>query len=298
MRKLVSTVIPVYNDARYVCGAVESALAQTYPAHEVIVVNDGSVDNTEAVLSPYGDRIRHIVQPHKGLSAARNRGIREARGEVVAFLDADDRWLPQKIEKQIALLESDSGIGIVGCGSHLINEEGEIIGTNLARDYAKRSEYLKELTVCNIVSGGSGALVRKECFERVGLFDETLTSSEDWDMWLRIGWEYKIAVVEDPLTRNMVRKGSMSASAHAERMLVNDLAVISKHFKSHGASLSAYLRQKAISFHYRTAAWAHLDTGNLTRARSCIMRALLANPVYFFSRGDHVKLFVRIMLSS
>jgi glycosyltransferase involved in cell wall biosynthesis len=277
---------------------VESALAQTYPSHEVIVVNDGSTDNTEAVLRQYGDRIRHVFQQHKGLSAARNAGIREARGEVVAFLDADDRWLPEKVEKQIALLESDSGIGIVGCGSHLINEEGAIIRTSRARDYAKRSDYLKELAVRNIVSGGSGALVRKECFSRVGLFDETLTSSEDWDMWLRIGWEYRIAIVEEPLTRNMIRKGSMSASAYAERMLANDLAVINKHFKSHGASLSAYLKQKAVSYHYRSAAWAFRDTGNRKRARGCIVRSFFANPFYFLSRGANVRLLARIMIGA
>lgn len=299
MAKLVSTIIPTYNDSRYVCGAVDSALAQTYPALEVIVVNDGSTDNTDAVLRPYGDRIRVIYQQHNGLSAARNAGIQEARGEVVAFLDSDDRWLPQKVEKQIVLLESDSGIGLVGCGSYLINEEEGILKTYLAHIPVRQSDFLKEMSVRNILSGGaSGAVVRKDCFSRIGVFDEALTSSEDWDMWLRLGWVYKIVIAEEPLTRVMIRKGSMSASAHAERMLANDLSVINKHFKRHGASLSAYLKQKAISYHYRTAAWAHLDTGNRTRARSCIVRALLANPVYFFSRGDHVKLFARIMLGS
>src|SRR5437016_1233967 len=113
MPLLVSAVIPAYNYARFVCRAVDSVLAQTYPHLECIVVDDGSTDNTLEVLAPYGDHIRVITQKNAGLSAARNTGVRNAGGEYVGFLDADDWWQPQKIAKQVALAEKRPELGAI-----------------------------------------------------------------------------------------------------------------------------------------------------------------------------------------
>ena len=292
----VSVIIPTYNNGRYVADAVESALAQTYPLLEVIVVDDGSSDDTEEVLRPYRGRIRYVFQENGGPSAARNTGIHEARGDVIAFLDADDRWLPEKITKQLDKLEQDSAVGLVGCGLSLIDEKGDVLQTILRRNYASRSAFLEDLAVQNIVGGGSVPLVRKECFQRVGLFDKGIIGSEDWDMWLRIAWHYKVVFVEEPLVQYMVRGNSLSSSAYTEKMLVNDLAVISKHFKNHGQSLSIYLRQKAISSRYRSAALSHRDAGEQGRARYWIIRSFLANPFAFLSSPINIRAFVRMMI--
>src|SRR5207249_11176371 len=116
MNKMVSVVIATYNCRRYVGEAVESALAQSYQPIEVIVVDDGSTDGTAEELRPFKDRIRYLVQANQGPAAARNHGIRAARGEYVAFLDADDLWAPSKIEKQVAAMEKSDKIGVVHCG--------------------------------------------------------------------------------------------------------------------------------------------------------------------------------------
>src|SRR5437773_3781756 len=117
MNVTVSVVIPTYNYARYLPEAIDSALAQTHAPLEVIVVDDGSTDDTPRVLAVYGDRIRVIRQANRGPGAARNTGIAAARGEYVGFLDADDVWLPRKLELQMARFEADQGLGLVHCGA-------------------------------------------------------------------------------------------------------------------------------------------------------------------------------------
>ncbi|MBK8993570.1 MAG: glycosyltransferase family 2 protein, partial [Gammaproteobacteria bacterium] len=120
---LVSVVIPAYNAAAFIERAVDSVLTQSYRSREVLVVNDGSTDRTGEVLARYGSAIRVIDQPNGGLSSARNRGIREARGEFVALLDADDRWLPEKLERQVQAMVADPGIGF--CSTRALVETPE-----------------------------------------------------------------------------------------------------------------------------------------------------------------------------
>src|SRR5436190_9018266 len=121
--KTVSVVIPTYNYARYLGAAIDSALQQTHAPLEVIVVDDGSTDDTPRLLDGYGDRIRVIRQKNSGVAAARNAGVREARGELIAFLDSDDLWKPRKLELQIARFEADPGLGLVHCGAETLDDQ-------------------------------------------------------------------------------------------------------------------------------------------------------------------------------
>src|SRR3990167_8128796 len=118
----VSVVIPTYNYARYLPQAIDSVLGQTYPHIEVVVVDDGSTDESRDVLRAYGSRIRWVQQERQGVSAARNRGVRESRGDLVAFLDADDRWLPTKLERQVARWCNEPELGLVHAGEEIIDE--------------------------------------------------------------------------------------------------------------------------------------------------------------------------------
>jgi len=194
---LVTCVIPSFNYARYLRIAVDSALAQTHRPMEVIVVDDGSTDESGDILQSYGDRIRAFRQENRGVSVARNRGISEARGDFVGFLDADDRWHPAKIERQLALM-ADPEVGLVHCWVREVDVDG-----NAVREVrGGTAGWLLErhaLIESTVLGGGSGALVRRACFDELGAFDPVLSTSADWDMWRRIMTKYKVDLVREPL---------------------------------------------------------------------------------------------------
>ena len=190
----ISVVIPTYNRAREVGAAIESALAQTRPALEIIVVDDGSTDETPDVLARYGQRIRVVRQVNQGVSAARNAGIAAARGDLVAFLDSDDVWLPRKLELQAARIEADPGLGLVHCGV-------DFAGTGIRLDGMEGSVALEILRLERsvIVAHGSGVLVPRRVAEEVGGFDVRMRVSEDWDFCYRVAARYRIGFVAEVL---------------------------------------------------------------------------------------------------
>lgn len=195
---LISIIIPSYNYARYLSQAIDSALGQTYPKIEVIVVDNTSADNSIEVLQSYGDRVRWFQQPNQGVSGSRNRGIKESRGELIAFMDADDVWLPEKLARQMEML-SNPRVGMVYCGLQYIDADGKPLEKNLS---GLRGQVLKSLALLQppgVPATGSAALIRRECFDKVGLFDRELSISADWDMWRRIACHYEIEIVREPL---------------------------------------------------------------------------------------------------
>lgn len=179
-------IIPSYNSARYLAEAIQSVLDQSYADFEIIVVNDGSTDETEAVVKGFSDeRIRYFAQENKGVGAARNVGLRLARGEYVAFLDADDLFLPEKLSRQVEFLLQDPSVDLVFSGWEYINAEGKILGVEEPWKY--RSSVLG---VEDVLMGGGApvhaVLVRRRCLENVGGFDEAMRAYEDSDLWLRL----------------------------------------------------------------------------------------------------------------
>lgn len=195
---LISVVIPSYNYARYLGEAIDSALGQTYPNVEVVIVDNSSTDNTLEVLRSYGDRVRWFQQPNQGVSGSRNRGIMESRGELIAFMDADDVWLPEKLTRQVELL-SNPRVGMVYCGLQYIDAQGKPLEQSIN---GLRGRVLKKLALLEppgVPACGSSALIRRECFDKVGGFDRELSISADWDMWRRIACHYEIEFVHEPL---------------------------------------------------------------------------------------------------
>lgn len=197
MNPTVSVIIPTYNRANLVSRAIKSVLNQTYQDFEIIVVDDCSEDNTEEIVKSFNDsRIRYIKhKKNKGGSAARNTGIKRARGKYIAFLDDDDEWLPSKLEKQIMLFEKLSKhYGVVYSGYYIA--KGDVIKRKVLPKY--RGDVYGYLLKRNFI-GSPTIVVRKECFKRAGLFDEDLPASQDWDMWLRIAKYYKFEYILEPL---------------------------------------------------------------------------------------------------
>ena len=186
---LVSVIIPTCNRGWIVGEAVDSVLAQDYPHCELIVVDDGSTDDSEAILNAYGDRIRLLRQSNRGVSAARNAGIRSAAGELIAFLDSDDLWLPSKLSRQVAFFREHPDA--VACQT----EETWIrngVRVNPKKRHRKPSGMIFEPSLELCLVSPSAVMIRRWLFDRVGLFDERLPACEDYDMWLRISCRFPV----------------------------------------------------------------------------------------------------------
>ena len=186
----VSVITPTYNRARFIGEAVESVLAQTMPDWELLIVDDGSTDDTREVLAPYlaDERIHYIYQPNQGQSVARNTALAEARGEFVGFLDSDDLWRAHKLEEQLSVFESQPGVHIVHGDESIIDEHGLEISQQNMRRYSGR--ITAQLLADNSVSITT-ALVKRECFDGMGGFQASHGVADDYDLWLRFSARYR-----------------------------------------------------------------------------------------------------------
>jgi glycosyltransferase involved in cell wall biosynthesis len=209
---LVSVVIPTHDRADLVCAAIESALAQTHREIEVLVVDDGSTDRTrEAVESRARSdpRIRYLRQEHAGPGAARNLGIRNARGELIAFLDSDDSWYPENLARQVEKLLAHPDAALVFCDAKV---EGARPGreTRFSAKSFDGDTSLGAMVDNNFAMAIPTTVIRRRVLDEIGLFDETLLCVEDWDLWIRILSRYPAVVVDEVLAVIHRRSDSMS----------------------------------------------------------------------------------------
>jgi len=227
----VSVIIPTYNRGKYIKEAVDSVLSQAFQDFEIIVIDDGSTDNTREVLSLYSDKIEYIYQENKGISCARNTGIRCSNGEYIAFLDSDDMWLEDKLELQVRFLDKNRDVDMVYSGIYYFDEMFKINRDyfDLVKPYS--GFVLKHLFLRNFIPCVT-VIVRKKCFEKIGLFDETLVFSEDYDMWMRVAMYFKIDFINKPLARFRIHKDSMTAIVSDIKRYLDEIKVSNKilHF--------------------------------------------------------------------
>lgn len=212
----VSVVIPSYNTRSFVVPAIRSALYQTYSAIEVIVVDDGSIDDSvDQILTVDDDRLTCVRQWNRGLSAARNTGIRLTRGKYVAFLDSDGLWSPLKVAHHLAVMERDSTLGVTFSYSAYLAQNGTPTGEYLITSCQRPD--VCQLMTRNHIGNGSTPVVRKECFEVAGLFDEALSGCADWEFWARVAASgFSFQLIPKVLTGYRIRTGSRSGSAAAD----------------------------------------------------------------------------------
>ena len=287
MDKLISVIIPTYNCGAFIKEALDSIFIQTFADYEVIVVDDGSTDDTRKVVDGYGEKIRYIYQENKGVSAARNTGIRNAKGQFIAFLDADDVWLEQKLELQLeAMAESDS-IGAVTCGLFRIRGKDEIERVVIPKNYTNRDQLIQKLCgdIDIFFGAGSALLVRSECFKRLGLFDENLHISEDWDLCLRIAKSYEVRAVQLPLLEYRAREGSKMAGQNAEQLLAHDLGFMDKIFRNNDFKWRIFLKARVYSQRYLRAAEACAAIGQWEESKNYIFRAVFIYPPLLFRKA-------------
>ncbi len=191
----ISVIIPVYNRAELVKKAVESVLAQTYPCHEIIVVDDGSTDEIKIELTSQ-PCIKILRQENKGVSAARNLGIKNASGDWLAFLDSDDYWLPNKLEEQIKFHRQNPDI-LISQTDEIWIRNGTRINPN--KDNIKVGGDIFEQSLERCMISPSAVMLRKDILDLVGMFDERLPACEDYDLWLRITGRHKVGLIPDKL---------------------------------------------------------------------------------------------------
>lgn len=233
----VTVVIPAYNAARYLAEAVESALNQTYSDLEVLVVDDGSTDRTPFLLERYGRAIRTIRKRNGGTPSALNEGIRQARGEWIAWLSADDAFLPEKLAKQMAYADAHPECALIYTNWFVVDARGEKISYLISPTFRTQSEQITAL-LRGCVINGSTTLVRKEAYVSAGLFDESLPQAHDWDMWLRLARDFRFGHVAEPLLRYRWHGENMSARpdalAYNDRVLAKARAYLGQHLPPEG----------------------------------------------------------------
>ncbi|MEQ1636033.1 MAG: glycosyltransferase family A protein [Methylococcales bacterium] len=193
----VSVIIPTYNRNQLLQRALQSVLAQTKPAFEIIVVDDGSEDGTASMLRQQFPQVACYYQSNSGVSIARNLGIQQAKGDWLAFLDSDDTWHPQKLNRQMAALVAEPGYRICHTDEIWIRKGVQV---NPAQKYTKQGGWMFQqcLPVCAL--SPSTVLIHREVFEEVGLFDPQLPACEDYDLWLRITARYPVLLLDQPLS--------------------------------------------------------------------------------------------------
>lgn len=274
----VSVIIPCYNHGRYLPHAVNSVLAQTFADWEAIIVDDGSTDDTRQVAAQFTDpRVRYIYQKNRGLSAARNTGIRAAQGKYLAFLDADDEWEPEFLAVCLAALSAQNTLAAVVTLARFIDENGRMlprVGGRVVGVQELRSRLLE---------GGffpvHAVLVKAEAVRSAGLLDERLTSVEDWDLWLRITANGgQMRTIPQPLARYRVVTGSMSTNAG--RMHANRMAVLAKHFGPPEGDPVTWSDEKRLgyTFAYRAAALGYIAQREPDEGWRFLRRAIETDP--------------------
>jgi teichuronic acid biosynthesis glycosyltransferase TuaG len=196
MSPKVSIIIPTYNRVRYLREALDSALSQTYPNIEIIVVDDGSTDNTEQVVARYGKHLCYIKQENAGCAAAKNTGLAHASGVLLTNLDDDDRIHPEKIARQVAQFEANPALGICGTGVNFIDKDGNLIEPYMPPRFSRDTQVLQLLRRCFLVQ--PSVMIHRKVHDHLGGYK--LMLSEDYEFWLRAALHYDIGVVEDYLT--------------------------------------------------------------------------------------------------
>lgn len=276
---LVSVVIPNYNYARYLREAIDGVLSQSIDELEVIVVDDGSKDDSRKLIEDYGDRIQSIFQKNQGVSAARNNGAALSRGEFIAFLDADDVWLPRKIEKQLELFAANDDIGLVHVGVMDIDAEGRELVSKTEGGEGDVSFDLLRLSGPVILGGGSGMMLRRSIFDKIGGFDLRMSTSADWDIFYRASSVCKVGFVPEVLLKYRVHGSNMHSNVKA---MEHDMLI--GYDKAFNDSKAKRIRNESFARFYAMLSGSYLHAGEHLNSIRTGLLSFRYGPVNFVRR--------------
>lgn len=284
----VSVIVPNYNGARFLDEAIASVLAQTYEHREVIVVDDGSTDDSRAILDGRRGSVTAIALPHSGFPGlVRNAGIRVARGELIAFLDSDDVWLPHKLARQVRYLQAHPEVALVHTNLEVVDGQGRFLrhtftgleGSRALFDDDADSSFMRVLKG----EGGiwtSSVLVRRQCLDTVGLFDETLPMTEDWHLWIRIARHCRIGYIAEALAKHR-KHGRNTGLGPLPPGMVPAIALWQKIMAQYPEISQQYpqLMHGKLVWHHLLAARECLGSGEYQRSAALVVGALALNPL-------------------
>lgn len=274
---VVSVIIPAYNAEATIARAIDSALAQDYSPLEIIVVDDGSADGTTAVINRFADRSVRLVRmvANAGASACRNAGIRAATGQYLAFLDADDEWLPSKISRQLAAFEACTECSLVTCDGDLITPEGATVETLLGGLPVRPVEEAWRILLAESFIHTSCVLTRRDLVLQLGGFDQTLVVAEDWDLWIRLALAGRVAYVDDSLVRVHVTPESLMKrqAANARDYL---LPMIKRHLRENGAQLTKTEQRRIWAVQLERIGRTTCQYGDWLAGARLLVRAVIA----------------------
>lgn len=275
----VSIILPCFNGSRWLSEAIDSILCQEFRDFELLIINDGSTDNSETIISSYlkDKRIRYFYQKNRGFSAALNKGIEESKGEFIGFIGQDDLWLPHKLEHQVSFFRNQNQeISLVHSSFYCINSVGQIESTANTMDLASRLSkegIIKNLFLNNFI-GFETVLVDKRCFTEVGLFDEQMVAFSDHDMWLRMAGKFRFAYANLPLVKKRVHDHQLSKNSIQASM--DEFLIVKKAVDLY-PFLNGSLSKKLASLYYNSGI-ALLQQGNYGVAKKDLLNAIKWEP--------------------
>ena len=271
-------IIPTYNAARFLPMALDSVIAQTFSAWRILLVDDGSKDDTPALVQPYkdrlGDKLLYIRQDNAGLPAARNTAIRHATAEYLALLDADDVWLPNRLQTTYERFAAVPSAGLTYGFNARIDSQGQLLDTFDRRNPHGEGRVAPYLYMRMLDLPCPTVTFRRSCVEAIGLFDESLRASEDRDLWIRIASRFEVALI--PQVIALYRLSSQSMSTDVDRMTRSQLRLIEKHYGLPGCGWRA--RRVALSWVYRQRAEALASKGQSAAAAAAALKAVALYP--------------------
>lgn len=287
---LVSVVIATYNMGQYLADAVRSVLNQTWKNLELIVIDDGSTDNTPQVMEPLlaDPRVKYLPQKNAGQPKAKNAGIKACQGDFIAFCDGDDLWAPRKLELQMACMQENPHVGVVYSRVDYMDQDGRF--TRHDQPHGHSGKITDQLIVYNFIPFGT-AMVRKRVLDQCGIFDETLPMGIDWDLWLRIStaWEFRFL----PEVTYLYREWPGQMSKNFRGRYVNAFRIMNKFFDTYPDAVSPAVRRRAWSDTYagRGMAIARGENKRLEPLLDCL-RAIVLDPFYSKAWRGFIKVLI------
>lgn len=274
----VDILVPAFNAAHFLPGAIESVIAQTEEDWRIVLVDDGSTDNTREVAAPYlerlGSRMVYVYQENRGLPAARNTGIRNSDSPLLALLDADDLWLPNRLADTLARFHADPELGLTYGGIVRFREPGVALDTFYGNTGQSEGHVAEAIYTRSIDLPCPTITFRRACVDAAGYFDETMRATEDRDMWLRIAQHFRVGFIPEVLA--WYRMSGSSMSADMPRMLTAQKQFIDKHYGEPGCGWTA--RRTALARVYRQQAEGYADRGEYATALRDALRAIALAP--------------------
>lgn len=297
---LISVIIPAYNAEKTILATIKSVVSQTYKNFEIVVINDGSTDNTVSVVSTVSDpRIKILSFENSGLPTARNRGIDHSSGELLSFLDADDLWTHEKLEKQFNAIQKNKGIGVVYSWTRFIDEANQVMFSGSGLNEVFEGNIYCEMLQGNFIRSGSNILMRKSLINEVGYFDPDLKSVEDWDYYIRLAAVTKFSYV--PEYQILYRKSNTSMTTNVGKMEFFSLLVINRAYDN-APSSKQHLKKISLSNTYFYLAKQFLSSDPFDTEFNLILKAFrkLFKAIYLYPkialRKDFLKSSLKILL--